>query len=140
MLSRLPHVKRASACNGGLSAAGVFSGQPLEEAIREQGILDVAMHFLLFYDVVDDYVERRGPFRAEHLSLIQKAHGRGELVMAGALADPPDGAVLVFRGPSAQSAESFANADPYVLNGLVKNWRVRAWNTVLGDGARFPAL
>jgi uncharacterized protein len=98
------------------------------------------MHFLLFYDVVDDYVDRRAPFRAEHLSLIQKAHGRGELVMAGALADPADGAVLVFRGPSPQSAESFAQADPYVLNGLVKKWRVRPWNTVLGDGARMPAI
>ena len=97
------------------------------------------MHFLLFYDVVDDYVERRRPFRTEHLSLIQKAHDRGELVMAGALADPADGAVLVFRGPSAQLAESFAEADPYVRNGLVKHWRVRAWNTVVGDGATFPA-
>ena len=57
------------------------------------------MHFILFYEVGDDYVERRGPFRAEHLGLIQQAHGRGELVMAGALADPADGAVLVFRGP-----------------------------------------
>jgi hypothetical protein len=98
------------------------------------------MHILLFYDVVDDYVDRRGPFRAEHLSLIQKAHGRGELVMAGALADPADGAVLVFRGPSPQPAESFAQADPYVRNGLVKRWRVRAWNTVVGDGAQFPVL
>jgi uncharacterized protein YciI len=96
------------------------------------------MHFLLFYEAVDDYVERRGPFRAEHLSLIQKAHGRGELVMAGALADPPDGAVLVFR--DAQSAESFAKSDPYVRNGLVKKWRVRAWNTVVGDGAQMPVL
>jgi len=98
------------------------------------------MHFLLFYDVVDDYVERRGPFRAQHLLLIQKASERGELVMAGALADPPDGAVLVFRGPSPQPAESFAQADPYVLNGLVKRWRVRAWNTVVGDGAKLPVL
>jgi uncharacterized protein len=96
------------------------------------------MHFLLVYDVVDDYVERRGPFRAEHLSLLQKAHDRGELVIAGALADPADGAVLVFRGPSPQSAESFAHADPYVRNGLVKHWRVRRWNTVIGDGAVLP--
>ena len=98
------------------------------------------MHFLLFYDVVDDYIERRGPFRAEHLSLIQKAHDRGDLVMAGALADPPDGAVLVFRGPSASFAESFAQSDPYVKNGLVTKWRVRHWNTVLGDGAKLPTL
>jgi uncharacterized protein YciI len=96
------------------------------------------MHFLLIYDVVDDYVQRRGAFRAEHLSLIQKAHDRGELVMAGALADPADGAVLVFRGPSPQPAESFAQADPYVRNGLIKHWRVRVWNTVFGDGAALP--
>ena len=98
------------------------------------------MHFLLFYDVTDDYIERRAPFRAEHLALIRKAHDRGELVMAGALADPADGAVLVFRGPSAQAAEAFAQTDPYVRNGLVKAWRVRHWNTVLGDGARMPEL
>ena len=98
------------------------------------------MHFLLLYDVVHDYMDRRGPFRAEHLALIQKAHDRGELVMAGALADPADGAVLVFRGPSPEPAESFAQSDPYVLNGLVKQWRVRKWNTVLGDGAKFPSL
>ena len=95
------------------------------------------MHFLLFYEVVDDYVSRRAPFRAEHLSLIQKAHDRGDLVMAGALADPADGAVLVFRG-SPQPAEAFAHADPYVRNGLVTSWRVRKWNTVIGDGAQMP--
>ena len=98
------------------------------------------MHFLLFYDVVDDYVERRGPYRAEHLSLIQKAHDRGELMMAGALADPADGAVLVFRGNSPEPAESFAQADPYVRHGLVKRWRVRKWSTVVGDGAQMPSL
>ena len=89
--------------------------------------------------MVDDYVERRAPFRAEHLSLIRRAHDRGELVMAGALAAPADGAVLVFRGPSPQPAESFAEADPYVRNGLVRRWRVRAWNTVVGDGAALPS-
>jgi|SRR5678816_1674710 uncharacterized protein YciI len=98
------------------------------------------MHFLLFYDVADDYVEKRGPFRAEHLGLIRQAHERGELVMAGALADPADGAVLVFRGASAEAAEAFAKSDPYVKNGLVKTWRVRHWNTVVGDGAQMPVL
>jgi len=97
------------------------------------------MHFILFYDVVDDYVARRSPFRAQHLSLIRQAQDRGELVMAGALADPADGAVLIFRGSSPQPAESFAQVDPYVLNGLVKRWRVRKWNTVIGDGATLPA-
>ncbi len=98
------------------------------------------MHFLLIYDAGEDYVERRASYRAEHFALIQKAHDRGELVMAGALADPTDGAILVFRGPTPQAAEAFAQSDPYVRHGLVKRWRVRAWNTVLGDGATFPDL
>ena len=87
------------------------------------------MHHILFYEVVPDYIERRTPFRAEHLGLARAAHERGDLVMAGALADPPDGAVLVFRTP--ESAQAFAQADPYVKNGLIAKWKIRAWNTVI---------
>ena len=93
------------------------------------------MHFLVFYDVVDDYIERRAAFREEHLKLIRQAHERGELVLGGALTEPADGAVIVFRGPTAAAAEAFIKADPYVANGLVKAWRIRKWNTVIGDGA-----
>jgi uncharacterized protein YciI len=92
------------------------------------------MHTILFYDVVDDYVERRGQFRKIHLKHARQSHERGELVLAGALADPADGAVLVFRGDSTDIAEAFAKADPYVTNGLVKAWRVRKWTTVIGEG------
>jgi uncharacterized protein len=96
------------------------------------------MHYLLFYNVVPDYVERRAAYRSEHLALAKAAHARGELVLGGALADPVDGAVLVFRGDSPAAAEDFARADPYVRNGLVTRWRVRAWNTVVGDGVAPP--
>jgi uncharacterized protein YciI len=98
------------------------------------------MHYLLFYDVVPDYVERRVPFRGKHLALARAAFDRGELVLGGALADPVDGAVLVFRGDSPAAAEAFAAADPYVRNGLVTRWRVRAWNTVIGDGTTPPTV
>ena len=91
------------------------------------------MHCILFYDVVDDYVERRAQFREAHLKYAQEAHSRGTLVLGGALADPVDSAVLVFRGSSPDIAEAFAKADPYVTNGLVKSWRVRKWVTVIGD-------
>ena len=91
------------------------------------------MHYLLFYDVVDDYVERRTAFRGPHLSYARAAHERGELILGGALADPIDGAVLLFRGSSPAVAEEFAKADPYVRNGLVTTWRVREWTTVVGD-------
>src|SRR5947208_16863727 len=96
------------------------------------------MHFLLLYDIVPDYVERRAKFRAEHLALARAAHLRGELVLGGALADPVDGAVLLFRGDSPAAAEAFAAVDPYVRNGLVTRWRVRPWTTVVGDDAQVP--
>jgi uncharacterized protein YciI len=91
------------------------------------------LHYLLFYDVVADYAERRAPLRSAHLAHARAAHARGELVLGGALADPVDGAVLLFKGDSPEVAEAFAAADPYVANGLVTNWRVRAWSTVVGD-------
>ncbi len=89
-------------------------------------------YYALFYDVVDDFVARRTPFREEHLSLAHAAHRAGELVLAGALANPADGALLVFRGDSPDAAESFAERDPYVRNGLVKCWQVRPWTVVVG--------
>lgn len=90
------------------------------------------MHYLLMYDVAADYLARRGEFRGAHLALAREAVERGEMVLGGALADPVDGAVLLFRGESAASAEAFARADPYVTNGLVSRWRVRPWTTVIG--------
>jgi len=92
-------------------------------------------YFALFYYVVDDYVARRAQFRDDHLRLADAAHRRGELVLAGALTDPTDGALLVFRAPDRSVAESFARNDPYVLNGLVTRWEVRSWTVVVGDEA-----
>ena len=90
------------------------------------------MHWLLLYELVDDYLERRAPLRPEHLGLAEAAHERGELLMAGAMSDPADGAVLVFRGEDGSAAEAFAQADPYVREGLVRSWQVRPWTVVIG--------
>jgi uncharacterized protein YciI len=90
------------------------------------------MYWLLWYDVVDDYVERRAPLRAAHLQLAREAHERGELLLAGALDDPADGAVLVFKADDPAVVEAFVQADPYVREGLVTAWRVRRWNVVIG--------
>jgi len=91
-------------------------------------------HYLLIYEVVEDYVARRTPFRPVHLALAEHAAERGELVLGGALADPVDKAILLFRGTGPEVAESFANNDPYVQNGLVLKWSVREWTTVAGCG------
>ena len=95
-------------------------------------------HFLLLYDFVDNYIERRTEFRTQHLNLAWAAAAKGELVLAGALTDPADGAVLLFRAEAADVAEAFAKADPYVTNGLATNWRVREWTTVVGEDATMP--
>ncbi len=92
-------------------------------------------HFLLFYEVVADYAEKRVPFRKLHLQHALDAKARGELVLAGALADPADGAVLMFQGETGTATEAFARNDPYVKNGLVTSWKVREWTTVVGDAA-----
>jgi uncharacterized protein len=89
-------------------------------------------HWLLLYELVDDYLERRAPLRPEHLGLAEAAHDRGELVMAGALAEPADRALLVFRGDDGGPAKAFAEADPYVREGLVRSWQVRPWTVVVG--------
>jgi uncharacterized protein YciI len=96
------------------------------------------MHYLLFYEFAPDVLERRGPFRAEHLARAWQAHGRGELILGGALADPLDQGVLLFQSDSPAVVEQFAAADPYVRNGLVKSWRVRPWTTVVGETAATP--
>lgn len=95
-------------------------------------------HFLLFYETSPDYLERRPQYRGEHLRLAWEAQERGEIVLAGALASPPDGAVLFFQGEDASAAEAFARADPYVQNGLITRWHVREWTTVIGDLAATP--
>lgn len=96
------------------------------------------MHYFLYYEVSDDYLERRATFRAEHLKLAWQAHARGELVLAGALADPVDTGVLLFKADSPEAVERFAAADPYVQHGLVKRWTIRPWTTVVGDDATTP--
>jgi uncharacterized protein len=84
-------------------------------------------YFALFYDVVEDFVVRRTPFRDEHLRLARESKERGELVFGGALADPVDQALLVFRAADAAVVEHFVANDPYVRNGLVTRWRIRPW-------------
>ena len=92
-------------------------------------------HFLLIYDLAPDYLDRREEHRGVHLRLAWEAAARGELRLAGPLADPVDQAMLLFDAKNARVVEAFALADPYVTNQLVVRWRVRPWLTVVGEGA-----
>lgn len=89
-------------------------------------------YYALQYEVVDDFTNKRMPFRPAHIKEVRDAHGRGEIVMAGALADPSE-ALIIFRGADRSTAERFAKNDPYVKQGLVKRWTVRQWTVVVGQ-------
>lgn len=117
-----PHRIRSQRCR-----AARWCGYPVEVS-----------YFILFYEVVDDYMERRKAHRTEHLALARAASERGELRYAGAYADPVDGAALVFYGQDERTARAFAEADPYVLNGLVKSWHIRKWSVVIGADYHDP--
>lgn len=96
------------------------------------------MHFLLFYDYVPDYLQRRATYRGDHLRLAWDSQQRGDLLLAGVLADPIDGAVFLFQGEDDRAVHAFVRADPYVKAGLVSQWRVRPWTTTVGDAAATP--
>ena len=96
------------------------------------------MHFLLFYELHPDYLERRASHRAEHLKLAWAASERGELLLGGPYTDPLEGAALLFKCESSETPERFAAADPYVKHGVVTRYWVRGWNTVVGPYASSP--
>jgi uncharacterized protein YciI/heme-degrading monooxygenase HmoA len=96
-------------------------------------------YYALLYELVDDMVTRRVPFREEHLRLAREARQRGELVLAGALSEPVDRALLVFHVDEKSKVEAFARKDPYVVNGLAKKWEVRPWNVVVGNEIPAPS-
>jgi hypothetical protein len=89
------------------------------------------VHLVLEYTLADDYLQRRAALREEHLALVRAAHERGELLMAGALPDPFDRALLVWTAPR-EVVERFAGSDPYVVQGLVTGWTIRQWDVVVG--------
>jgi uncharacterized protein YciI len=89
-------------------------------------------YYALFYDVVENFADGRMPYREAHLGLVKAAHQRGDIVMAGALGDPLEQALIVFRVEDASIPEDFATHDPYVIKGLVKRWQVKPWNVVVG--------
>lgn len=95
-------------------------------------------HYLVIYETAPDYMARRGLFRDAHLAHAWAAEARGELILGGALADPPDRAIILFQGDGPEAAIAFAENDPYVREGIVSRWEVRPWTTVVGQMAATP--
>ncbi len=91
------------------------------------------MYCVLFYDYVQNVVERRAPFREAHLTLAKDWVKQGRLLLGGAYAEPVDGALLVFKVGEKGEVEEFVRKDPYVKNGIVTAWKIRPWTVVVGS-------
>lgn len=91
------------------------------------------MYYILLYDVIDDYVNKRAPYRDEHLRIANEAVEKGQLILGGAFANPVDGAALVFKTNDRSVVEDFVKNDPYVQNGLITDWKIREWTVVIGS-------
>mmetsp|Transcript_5632 Transcript_5632/g.6519 ORF Transcript_5632/g.6519 Transcript_5632/m.6519 type:complete len:121 (+) Transcript_5632:155-517(+) len=87
-------------------------------------------HYLLQYKYVPDVLEKRDPFRPNHLGLIKEFYKEGKVVMGGAFADPVDGALIIFDCNTKEEVEAFVSQDPYHLNSLVTEYTIREWTTV----------
>lgn len=92
---------------------------------------DPVVHQVLFYDYVENVIERRAPFREAHLALAREWKADGRIVMAGALGDPPTGAMFVFLVDDPARIDDFVAADPYVAGAIVTAHRVVPWNVVI---------
>jgi uncharacterized protein YciI len=90
-------------------------------------------YYILIYHLVEDYITRRAQFREEHLKLAKELNQKGELILAGAFSDPPDKALLIFKVADKSIIDDFIKKDPYVKNGLIKEWEIRKWTVVIGE-------
>ena len=90
-------------------------------------------YFLLTLDYVEGMVEKRGPYREEHLDGAKKAADEGYCVMAGALLEPVDTGVFVFKNTTKEKIEAFVQNDAYYKAGLVPKYSIRPWMVVVGN-------
>ncbi len=60
-----------------------------------------------------------------HKAFLDPFIARGEVVGVGPFIDPEGGNMALFRTRAA--AEAFAKADPFFLEGLIKEYRIKDW-------------
>jgi uncharacterized protein len=88
------------------------------------------MKAVVFYESGPDVVNRGSEHMAEHRARWQEFGRRGDLLMIGPFANPQEeGAMCIFT--TREAAEEFVRGDPFVVNGIVRNWYIRDWIEVL---------
>jgi uncharacterized protein len=81
---------------------------------------------VVFYESAPDVATRAPAHMAEHRARWAEFSRRGELLMIGPFANPQEeGSMGIFT--TREAAEEFVRGDPFVLNGVVRNWYIRDW-------------
>jgi uncharacterized protein len=88
---------------------------------------DGGVKYVLLYESADDVLRKAPEHFEAHSARGQEFHQRGSLVAYGPFGDPQEqGSMAVFT--TREAAEEFARGDPFVLNGVVRDWQVREWD------------
>ena len=91
------------------------------------------MKYVLFYEPAEDALAKAPGHFPEHSARLQDFHARGTLMMVGTFANPQEeGSMSIFT--TREAAEQFVADDPFVLNGVVRNWQIREWDEILAPG------
>jgi uncharacterized protein YciI len=86
--------------------------------------------YVLFYESADDLQAKAPAVFPAHRARWAEFLADGSLLMIGQFTDAQgEGSMAVFR--TREAAESFARSDPFVLEGVVRAWRIQEWNEVL---------
>ncbi len=89
--------------------------------------------YALQYEYVADVLEKRKPYREAHLNHIGKQVENGNVILGGAVGNPPTEALIILRNLSSNDVEQFVQDDPYVINGIVMKYTIRPYIAVVGD-------
>ena len=85
------------------------------------------MKYVVLYESADGLAERAPAHFEAHSARGDEFHERGALVAYGPFGDPQEqGSMAVFT--TCEAAEEFAREDPFVVNGVVRDWQIREWD------------
>jgi len=91
------------------------------------------MHFILTYQTVKNFNDRKQRFRSKHLELVKSYYQQRKLIMGGALLEPNDAALLIFKCDGLAEVEAFVEKDIYYQKGLILEYSIRQWSVAIGD-------
>ena len=90
------------------------------------------MVYILTYEYVEDYLEKRKPHRKDHFDHVSPYIKSGNLLLGGATANPADKGIIIYKGLTKDQIQDIVKNDPYYKAGIIKHFSIREWTVVVG--------